>query len=135
TVACALSLAQAQATGLPETPRFRRLGLEDGLPSGTVYQIAQDRAGYLWLATGDGLARFDGVAVRSWRRDPRDPASLPGNTVQALHVDAADRVWVAAEDAGLAVLDAARHAFRRLPPELAGGDVWALAGDDAGGLW
>ena len=134
-IAAVVAVGAAQAAALPETPRFRRLGLDEGLPSSTVFQVAQDQAGYLWLATGDGLARFDGVDVRVWRHDPLDAASLPGNTVQALHVDHLDRVWVAAEDAGIAVLDTARQHFTRLPADVAGGDVWTLAGDAGGGLW
>ena len=61
---------------------------------------ARDRDGYVWIATGDGLARYDGLEMRVWRHDPADPDSLPGNNVQFVHVDARDRVWVAVENGG-----------------------------------
>lgn len=132
-LACVGSCA-VNAAGLPETPRFRRLGTGEGLPSSTVFQVAQDRDGYLWIASADGLARFDGVDFRVWRHDPRDARSLPGNVVQALHVDGEDRVWVAAEGAGLAVLDRDRSGFRRIAAT-AGEDIWAIASDADGALW
>ena len=81
--------------GVPETPRFRVIGVGDGLPSSSINVIARDHAGYLWLATPDGLARYDGIGVRIWRHDPGNRDGLPANNVQALHVDAQDRVWVA----------------------------------------
>ena len=89
-------VGQARA-GVPELPRFRAIGVSDGLPSSAVNAIAMDQQGYVWAATADGLARYDGVGFRTWRNDPADPGSLPGNNVQALHVDASNRIWVATE--------------------------------------
>jgi len=40
---------------------------KDGLPSAFIYSIAQTQDGYLWLATTDGLVRFDGVRIVHWR--------------------------------------------------------------------
>ncbi len=40
---------------------------KDGLPSAFIYSIAQTRDSYLWLATTDGLVRFDGVRFVHWR--------------------------------------------------------------------
>ena len=57
---------------LAPTPLFETLGVEQGLPSSKVYEMAQDRQGFLWIATADGLARYDGVGFAIWRRDPAD---------------------------------------------------------------
>ena len=126
-------VAPARA-GVPETPAFRTLGVAQGLPSSSVNAIAQDRAGYIWVATADGLARHDGVGFRTWRHDPADPGSLPGNNVQALHIDAQDRVWVAIEGGGLSVLDARRRRFRHFRmathPQVGSDDTWAIASRD-----
>ena len=104
----AITLAQA---AVPEQARFGIVDGNDGLPSTEVSGIAQDREGYLWLATGDGLARYDGANFKVWRHDPHDPASLPGNALHALYIDADDRIWVTTEGRGLSVLDAARRQF------------------------
>ena len=96
--------------------------------------IVQDRAGFVWIATADGLARHDGTGFRVWRHDPADATSLPGNNVQALHVDALDRIWVATEGGGLSVLGAGRRGFRQFAsatrPDIGSDDTWAIASRD-----
>ncbi|MDQ3269810.1 MAG: ATP-binding protein [Pseudomonadota bacterium] len=133
----ALLLGTAVAS-VPEKPLMRMIGVADGLPSSTVLGLARDHDGYLWIATADGLARYDGVGMRVWRHSPEDPGSLPGNYVTALHIDARNRVWVAIEARGMSVLGADRRSFRHYrkdrTPGMASDDVWAIAsrGDD---LW
>lgn len=125
-LACACTLA-----GVPERPRFRIAGAAQGLPSTEIKALARDADGYLWIATADGLARHDGIEMRTWRHDPRDPAGLPGNNVQALVFDAGNRAWIATEGGGLSVLDARRVRFTHYRmathPQLGSDDVWALA--------
>ena len=76
-----LGATHAAAAAVPETPRLRIIGAAQGLPSTDFFGIARDRDGYIWVATGDGLARYDGLAMRVWRHEPDDPRSLPGNNV------------------------------------------------------
>ena len=126
---CLACCVAAQAA-VPEIPRFRVLGAADGLPNTTIPALARDREGYLWVATHDGLARYDGVGFKVWRHDPEDPASLPGNIVQVLHIDARDRIWVATENGGLSMMGADRKGFRhyRLAehPQMGSDDVFAI---------
>ncbi|UKE72183.1 hybrid sensor histidine kinase/response regulator [Xanthomonas graminis] len=132
---------------VPELPRFRVLGAEHGLPSSEISRLGLDRDGYLWIASGDGLARYDGREFRIWRHDPDDPQSLRCNYVQELHIDARNRVWVACEGGGLSMLDAGRRGFRHFnmatQPAMRSDDVFAITsrGDEivfgtyAGGLY
>lgn len=135
---------------VPETPQFRRLGVVDGLPSSGISAITQDHEGYIWLASNDGLARYDGVDVRVYQYAPGDPASLPGNVVQAVQVDADDRVWVAVEGHGLRWLGPDRRRFQRpsvlsgeprlagsavLAPALDDAEIWAIATTPDGAVW
>ncbi|HSD15968.1 MAG TPA: two-component regulator propeller domain-containing protein [Thermomonas sp.] len=123
---CACALA-----GVPERPRFRVTGPAQGLPSTEIKALARDAGGYLWIATTDGLARYDGIDMRLWRHDPQDPAGLPANNVQALLFDARERAWIATEGGGISVLDAQRARFthyrKASHPQLGSDDVWALA--------
>ncbi|MCA1714868.1 MAG: hybrid sensor histidine kinase/response regulator, partial [Gammaproteobacteria bacterium] len=125
--ACALWASAA----VPETPRFRIIGPAQGLPSTDIKALARDRTGYLWIATADGLARYDGSGMRVWRHDPANPQSLAGNNVQALHVDRRDRVWIAVEGGGISMLDAQRRSWRHYRrseyPQIASDDTWAFA--------
>ena len=117
--------------GVPERPRFRIVGPAQGLPSTDIKALVRDHQGYLWIGTADGLARHDGVGMRIWRHAPGVPGGLPGNNVQALLVDAHDRVWIAVEGAGVSVLEADRRRFVHYReenlPALKSNDVWAMA--------
>ncbi|MCC8554223.1 hybrid sensor histidine kinase/response regulator [Xanthomonas hortorum] len=125
------------AAKIPEIPRFRIVGPSDGLPSTMVVAIHRDRAGYLWLGTLDGLVRYDGAGFRTWRHDPNDPASLPCNAVQALHIDALDRIWIGCGKT-LSVMDAGRRQFRHYRtadyPLLKDGEIYSIAAFD-GDIW
>lgn len=135
-IACCLcawlcAWASMAHAGVPETPRFRQIGVAEGLPSSGVVALARDHAGYIWIATNDGLARYDGVGFRVWHNVPGAAGSLPGNTLQAMAIDDKDRIWVSTEGHGLSVLDADRSRFRTFRmadhPQMGSNDVWAIA--------
>lgn len=133
TVACGVLLL-ALACPLPvmagyQTPRMNRIGLADGLPSRVVLQLAQDRRGFVWAATEDGLVRLDGTGLRVWQHDPADARSLPVNYIESLAVDSADRVWVGSNGGGLLRLRRDGRGFEAFPQvtEACGEQVWSLA--------
>lgn len=126
-----------QAGPVPETPNFRRMGTAEGLPSSRVNGLAQDRRGYLWIATDDGLVRYDGAGFRTWRAEPGVIGGMPGNNVQTLFVDRDDTVWMGFDDGQIATLDAQRRQVRPLPP-LPGnpGSVpWSITQTRDGRFW
>lgn len=79
---------------LTASPRFISYSAADGLPSNTVYAIAQDADGVLWVGTRNGLASFDGTRFRSHKEYGR---------VNALAVDTEGRLWVGTTE-GLRVM-------------------------------
>ena len=86
----------AEAT-LGDTPRRyvqTQWTTEDGLPVNSINDIAQTEDGYLWLATYDGLVRFDGTEVTVFRSAQHE--GLPNNRVLSLHARA-DGLWVQTE--------------------------------------
>ena len=60
----------------PSPARFERLGLEDGLSQNAVLAMLQDRQGFLWFGTQDGLNRYDGYTFVVYKNDPDDANSL-----------------------------------------------------------
>ena len=111
---------------------FRHLGTEQGLPSDGVLSLAQDALGFVWVGTGEGLVRYDGVETAEYRRGA-DSTSIAGNVVQALAAGDSGVVWVGT-GSGLARYDPARDRFRRVRG-LPSADVLSLAPDGAGGAW
>ncbi|AVP98971.1 hypothetical protein C7S18_18115 [Ahniella affigens] len=110
-------------------PRFRRFGIEDGLPAGWVTEMTEDRDGYLWLATRDGLARYDGVNFKRYQFDPRNPDGIPCADVQTVFQTSQGRILVGCSDTGLAELvDAESGRFRRFATEakVIGLDDWSV---------
>lgn len=123
-LAWALGVPVAAPAGPPRPIRFDRLSLEQGLSQSGVMDILQDRQGYVWLATEDGLNRYDGLSFRVYRHDPADEASLPTSFVWDLAEDASGSLWIATRG-GLARWDRATDRIVR-HAALAGEHVRAL---------
>lgn len=118
--------------------QYRLLGIKDGLPNQKIHAMDQDRDGYLWVATNDGLARFDGNHFRVYRHIPGDDSSLPGNAVLMVHVDTGNRVWASVEGFGLFRMNAERNGFKAVilrdgPKPVS--DIWSITSDDDGSVW
>ena len=120
---------------------FHVLNDQDGLPSNTVVDLLQDHHGYLWVATNDGLARYDGHDFRVYRHHPDRPDSLVSNELQALCIDSENRLWVATVDGGLSRLNPDGNGFTHYahdpsdPNSLASNDVWTIVEDHDGYIW
>ena len=70
---CGLLLVLGWATmahAQPNTVPFKRITPEDELSQSTVYAIAQDRRGFMWFGTQDGLNRYDGYRFSVFQHDP-----------------------------------------------------------------
>src|ERR1700733_10601623 len=72
---------------------------EAGLPQNTILAIAQTSDGYLWLATEEGLVRFDGLRFTVF--DKENTPSLQANDIRALLVDRLDNLWIGTNGGGL----------------------------------
>lgn len=121
----------------PALARFRRLGVEQGLSQVSAWAQAQDRHGFLWIGTQDGLNRFDGNEFRVYRHQAGTPGSLAGNHVQALAIDHQGVLWVGS-NGGLSRYLEASDRFEPVP--IAGetgtqAEVRGLHVDDTGMLW
>lgn len=72
---------------------------DDGLPQNTVHSIVQTRDGYLWLATLDGLVRYDGVRFTVFNKN--NSKGIQNNRFTRLVVDAHDDLWIGMENSGV----------------------------------
>jgi ligand-binding sensor domain-containing protein len=96
---------------------FRRLTTEQGLAQDFVTSIAQDKFGFLWFGTQDGLTRFDGRQCLTFRHRTGDSLSLPNNRISGLTMDAAGKLWISTYK-GICYLQPETRRIRRLhiPP-------------------
>ncbi len=135
-MACPAAAATAPSA-LPLKHRFVRFGPEHGLSS-VINDLAVDSQGYLWAATGDGLARYDGTGFRFWRRELGVGSSLPDNDLVAMALDEDDRVWVASPD-HLSMMDGTRRDFVTVRFEgeatECGREITAISAAVGGGVW
>ncbi len=137
------ALARAASPAEPALPplRFERLTLEDGLSQNAVLALFQDRQGFLWIGTQDGLNRYDGYGFAVYKNSPRDPNSLSHNSILAILQDRQGSLWVGTWGGGLNRFDPASGQVDRYqhdranPASLADDVVTSLALDRAGRLW
>lgn len=82
------------------------------LPQSSVYALVEDHEGFLWFGTREGLGRWDGYTMHTWKADSFDPASLPNNVIRSLVEDASGNLWISTEE-GLARLGPKRVHIKR----------------------
>jgi signal transduction histidine kinase/ligand-binding sensor domain-containing protein len=114
--------------------RFEHLTIVDGLSNNIVETILQDRYGFLWVGTDDGLNRYDGYEFTVFRHDQADAASLADSAVTVLYEDRAGELWVGTL-AGLDRFDRASGTFVHYPAHLDSAAISGLYEDNAGTLW
>ncbi|CCH52774.1 histidine kinase [Fibrisoma limi BUZ 3] len=126
--------------------KFHKISTAQGLSQSSVVAIHEDKQGFLWLGTADGLNRYDGYGFTVYRHLPHDSTSLPSSHISALDEDSNGRLWVGTITGGACYLDRSTGHFVRVPLladrrsitivssiVAQGSDVWV--GSDAAGLF
>jgi signal transduction histidine kinase/DNA-binding response OmpR family regulator/streptogramin lyase len=80
------------------------LSVKDGLSHGVVFDILQSRDGFIWIATQDGLNRYDGARFEVFSHDPFNPFTIGSGAIQNIFEDSRGWIWVALPE-GLDVFD------------------------------
>ena len=112
----------------------------DGLPNNQIQCIYQDRKGWIWLGTSQGISRFDGYRFVNFIPSPDDTTSLSGNLVRVIFEDSKGNLFVGTENGGLNIFDREKerflHPFKNNPEfkskELS---VNSITEDDKGNLY
>jgi ligand-binding sensor domain-containing protein len=119
---------------------IKRWGVKDGLSQGVVNSITQDDQSFVWLATEDGLNRFDGYTFKTFRYNPEDSKSIPDNFIQHLFKDASGNLWVSSRQ-GLLEFDPYQETFSlykhnfKNKDHYAFNDVSHISEGSQGNLW
>jgi len=114
---------------------IKKINSEDGLSHNIVNDIEQDGMGFVWIATDDGLNRFDGYEFKVYRFDPEDPTSISGNYIKSLFVDPEGNLWISSRY-GLNLYNPRKDNFTRFSPDQDENlDITRIVASRDGGLW
>ena len=130
---CGISGFAFASTNDPGAYFSRSWQTEDGLPSSFVQSIVQTRDGYIWVATHDGLAKFDGVKFSL--ADPLLSPASDESSFTSLFEDRDGRMWVAREDGYLFHAKSGVFTEKVLPGRAAGEYVTSILQSRDGALW
>ena len=132
-----ISATQAQRQNV----RFTYLTTNQGLSQNNVTCILQDRKGFMWFGTQDGLNKFDGYSYTLYRNDPQKSTSISHSYIHTLFEDQQGRLWVGTDAGGLSLFDSSTETFSNykhipgLASSLSHNKVMAIAQDGQGYLW
>ena len=115
---------------------FKNLSVQNGLSQNTVHAILQDKQGFMWFGTKDGLDRYDGISFRTFMKES---GTLGNNFITSLYEDNLGQIWIGT-DVGLYVycpqMEKVRH-FTLISNSNIDIDctVNLITGDQKGGIW
>lgn len=89
---------------------FRHYNINNGLSQNTVHAIFQDKLGFMWFGTKDGLNRFDGTSFKIFKFSPGE--NLRDNVFHRILQDRQDNIWVGTDD-GVYIYDPRKEEFNR----------------------
>ena len=141
-----ISLMLPAPTPLAQTlsespPKFEHLSVAQGLSQSSVYCMLQDRVGFMWLGTVDGLNKYDGYGFTAYKHEAADSTSPAADWVLAIYEDRAGTLWIGTSSGGLNRFERDTESFTRFvhdpqnPRSLSDNKVNALCEDHAGALW
>lgn len=140
-----LLLLTGLAVANPQQSRYlnvQRFDVYSGLSGNKVTDIKQDQQGYLWIATHNGLNRFNGRELKSFQQDNQNAHSLPSNEISLFNIDDKGNLWLALNKLGLAKLNRNKQQFKLFDIDQNPNDkslmshlIFALTFDWNGNLW
>jgi ligand-binding sensor domain-containing protein/signal transduction histidine kinase/DNA-binding response OmpR family regulator len=118
---------------------FRHFGVENGLPQNTVACISQDRQGFMWFGTKDGLSRYDGYTFRNFKYDKEDKNSIGNNFIRSIYQAENGDMWVGT-DIGVYIYHPDTENFTRFDLQTPNGiavekEVNDIKVDKLGNIW
>ncbi len=120
---------------------FKKIDKADGLSHNTVFKIFQDRKGFMWIGTMNGLNRFDGYSFTTFKKEVHSPNSLPDNWISQMAQDSSGYLWIGTHNGGLSKFDPVKKTFFNLmsrdsvPEAIQSSTIWGLMVDSEGKLW
>src|ERR1043165_7684851 len=112
-------ISQSPAIGQERDIKFHHLTVDDGLTSNTVNGVIRDSRGFIWIASENGVGRYDGYSFHNFRVEKDDSLNIVSNVTYVIFEDAKEHLWVGSEK-GLDLYNRKldrfdRHFFKNIP--------------------
>ncbi len=127
--------------GQPSQIKFEHISIEEGLSQSNITCIYQDKDGFMWFGTWDGLNKYDGYKIDVYRYNPDDAYSLADNYINAIFEDKSGQLWIGTRGSGLCIYNKKRDNFKTIKHNpkkknsLSSNNVRVIYEDSRGILW
>ncbi|TDS10247.1 ligand-binding sensor domain-containing protein [Sphingobacterium paludis] len=121
------------SVGRPQSYYFNHFGVDEGISNNAILCSVQDKNGFLWFGTKDGLNRFDGYSFKQFYSDTDSNNGLGSNFIHSLLVDKSNNIWVGT-DQGIFIYNPHLEIFSAFTAE-EHGEILQLAEDILGNIW
>lgn len=121
--------------------KFRHLTSDDGLSQNFISCILQDKKGFMWFGTKDGLNKYDGYSFEVYQNDPFDSTTISDNFITALFEDSRGYIWVGTLSGGLNCFERETEIFHHIryrsnnSESFNTDEVKSIIEDTAGNIW
>lgn len=94
---------------------FKHFSVTNGLSSNSVDRVVQDKDGYIWMATSNGLQRYDGSSFITLKSSAGNPSSVPSNHIVLLYQDSKKNMWLMGDNNRIGIFDTRKFVFKDVP--------------------
>ena len=121
--------------------RFKRISISEGLSQVLINSIIQDKEGFIWIATHDGLNKYDGYTFKVFKPDSKNQNSISNNQIKVVYEDKQGYIWVGTGSGGLCRFDKKSEKFttytnnEKDPNSISADAVYSVFEDSKGRLW
>ena len=136
-----LSAQSAKIQNNQGSLQLEELGLDQGLSQSTITAIVQDKLGFIWFGTQDGLNRYDGYSMVVYKHNPLNSNSVADDNITCLLGDKEGNIWIGTQQGGLdrySITENKFHHFKHKENDsssLSENYVTSLFEDNHGGIW
>lgn len=131
-VFCTISIfipVQARAHTTNHLVKVKNWSTDEGLTQKMIYNVVQDEDGFMWIATWNGLERFDGYEFRNFKSHPTDSMRLLSNRMPSISTGPKNGLWCQTYDQKIYVFDTRREKFidpfsKSANPSVSSADMW-----------
>ncbi len=115
TIFVCISLISVYSYPREKVISFKNLTIENGLSQSTIMNILQDKKGFLWFGTGNGLNKYDGYSFTVYTNIENDSTSISDNVISAIYEDEDGFIWIGTDKGVLNKFDRTTEKFLYYP--------------------